>query len=719
MATPSPAPITWVETHVDPGQVTAATLRFRFPVARLITGVIVVLPRGVVITSARIGNTLAVGSWIPLPGDRWYLKLVRPRLVPATAPMVLAFPGWRNPAAVGWLGGPNFLFLGLRGHVVQSWTAPPVLLRAHLAVGVGSQVAAGGPTMTWTVTSPVAVPVSTLTLDYPVELGDVAGVEVTGLGRVTASGSGGRLSVGTVNSWLLSAGQVITVRAAWPGLPPSVADVPLRVRLLSSSGTEFAVGEGRTPTGLEPAACGAYRTAGWVAAENLLPPAGPEGLNAQAVGGMPLAWASTTSAVCGDTVGLHVSSAFPYEIRAYRVGWYGGSGSRLVYRSGLYPGVVQPASVLVAGVNEVVTRWSTTASVSIGTGWPPGDYLIKIVNTRGSASFVPLTVRDDGSHAALLVQNAVLTWQAYDKFGGYSLYSGPGDSVADRSRAVSLDRPYAVTATGRQGADAFLTGEYPVVRLVERLGLDVAYWTDLDLQTRPWLLAQHRALVVAGHSEYWTQDMRTAVTVARDAGLSVAWFGANNVYWRGRVQPDQNGAMRELVVYRDALEDPVTSPDYVTTQFRAPPSNQPEQDLVGTQYECLDVDAAMTVTEPSSWIFSGTGVKAGDQFPHLILDEYDRHFTGSGTTPVELLAHSPLACAAHSPSATYSDMTYYTVASGAGVFATGTQGWIGALADQGVNAVFTPAEQQFVARVTTNVLTTFAAGSPPAAVPNS
>jgi hypothetical protein len=45
------------------------------------------------------------------------------------------------------------------------------------------------------------------------------------------------------------------------------------------------------------------------------------------------------------------------------------------------------------------------------------------------------------SRAALVVMNAVTTWQAYNLWGGRNQYVGPDGRLETRSRVVSFDRP--------------------------------------------------------------------------------------------------------------------------------------------------------------------------------------------------------------------------------------------------------------------------------------
>jgi len=169
-------------------------------------------------------------------------------------------------------------------------------------------------------------------------------------------------------------------------------------------------------------------------------------------------WADHVSAANGDRVRLFVSTTAPrFRVEAYRMGWYGGLGGRLVWRSSQLPGRRQAPPVRTPGTNMLATRWRPSLTVTVGPAWPPGDYLFKLV-ADGGQRYVPLTVRDDASRAALVIQNDVATWQAYDLWGGYDLYQGPDGAAATRSRVVSYDRPYDPAG---EGAGDFLGNEYP------------------------------------------------------------------------------------------------------------------------------------------------------------------------------------------------------------------------------------------------------------------
>jgi hypothetical protein len=420
----------------------------------------------------------------------------------------------------------------------------------------------------------------------------------------------------------------------------------------------------------------------WVQLENAKPGTSDWRVTNAGKAGDIEGWADKVSAQPGDTVRLFVSTKdASYVVEAYRIGYYGGLGARQVWKSTSLPGSVQAKAQRESRTNMVDTPWSPSLSVAITPAFPPGVYLFKLVGSSGVQHYVPLTVRDDRSTAAFVVQNSVTTWQAYNLWGGYSLYEGKtgtsGSDFEHRARVVSFDRPYSMGA----GSGDFLGNEFPLVSLVESLGLDVTYWTDIDLHERgDQLLSHHRALLTLGHDEYWSTSMRANAEQARDRGLNIAFFGANAVFRHIRLQPSPLGPDRHQVDYKQAREDPLygVNNKEVTSDWRAPPLSQPESTLIGNFYECNPVKADLVVADPAAWVYSGTGLNKGDRLKSLVGPEYDR-FDSSGPKNAQIMAHSPVSCRGKF---SYSDMTYYTAPSGAGVWASGTNWWISKLSEE-------------------------------------
>ncbi len=182
-------------------------------------------------------------------------------------------------------------------------------------------------------------------------------------------------------------------------------------------------------------------------------------------------WADRTSVAPGQRVRLFVSTTDPtYSVAAYRIGYYGGAQGHRVWTSGQLRGHRQPPPRLIAATRTVTADdWSPSTSVDTA-GWVPGDYLFVLQASTGGQTRIPLTVRGPTARGAVVIVNAVTTWNAYNRYGGYDLYSGPDGAYASRSFAVSFDRPYQYGG----GAADFPSNELPLVALAERLHLP---WT--------------------------------------------------------------------------------------------------------------------------------------------------------------------------------------------------------------------------------------------------
>jgi len=465
-------------------------------------------------------------------------------------------------------------------------------------------------------------------------------------------------------------------------------------------------GTGNVVSGL-PAVAARGPTAEWVVREN-----GRAGTSAWRIEGRQHAgdlegFANLVSAVQGDSVDLYVSTvATSFRVEAYRMGYYGGAGGRLIWSSAPVTGRRQSSTRFDDATNRIEADWQPSLRLHVDRSWLPGTYLLKLVGSSGQQQYVPLTVRDDASTAAYVVQDSVTTWQAYNLWGGYSLYYGKHGTKSDfahRSRVVSFDRPYAQG----DGSGEFLNNELPLVSLVESLGLDVTYWTDLDLHQHPERLLAHRALLSLGHDEYWSSAMRTGAETARDHGVNLAFLGANAVFRHIRFEGSALGPDRHEVDYKVAHEDPLasTDPAEVTSQWREPPVPRPENALIGELYECNPVKADLVVVDAQAWEFAGTGLTDGEHLHEVVGQEYDHYVPGPHTPAgVQILAHSPVRCHAH---ASFADMTYYAAPSGAGVFATGTNWWIGKL---GPPCADSPCVGEVLTTITANVLAAFGAG---------
>jgi len=398
-------------------------------------------------------------------------------------------------------------------------------------------------------------------------------------------------------------------------------------------------------------------------------------------------YGSATSVNKGQNITFYVSvnTAQTYTIDVYRIGWYQGLGGRLMQHVGPLNGVTQSSCPANTTTGMIQCNWSPGYTLTTQTSWTSGIYLAVLQNANNFYNYIVFTVRDDSRVAALLYQQAVNTDQAYNEWGGTSLYgnSGTPGFTGPRAYKVSFDRPYENDGSG----NFLVLGEIDLVRYLERSGYDVAYSTTVDTHTNGSLLLNYRGVILAGHNEYWSRPMYDAAVAARDAGVNLAVMGANPIFWQIRYEPSGSGvANRVVVCYKDATLDPTTDPTLTTVNWRDPILNRPEQTLVGVQYTSSPNNSNNTyvVTNSANWVYAGTGFKDGDTVAGIVGYEADRLFSeypqpNSQSGTYTLLSHSPYTI--QGGTADYANSSVYQAPSGAWVFATGSIYWSWALDD--------------------------------------
>ncbi len=392
-------------------------------------------------------------------------------------------------------------------------------------------------------------------------------------------------------------------------------------------------------------------------------------------------YANPISVNMGQQVHLSVSTTartFAYQI--FRLGWYMGKGARLMFTSPVFPGIHQAPAVVDPTTHMISTHWIDSIPLTIPTAWVSGIYLVKMISSQGFMRYTWFVVRDDAHPKPILFQTSALTDEAYNYWGGSSLYEGKNPDSneyisANRSYAVSFDRPFADNG----GISYLIRWEMPLLRWMEREGYSMSYAADVDADLHPAAYANHKVIVVAGHDEYWSGAMRQTFVNERDAGTSLAFFGANDAYWRIRLAPSTLGADRILICYREFALDPLAKidPQDVTIRWRSAPLDQPEESLLGEQYSGLiQTFAPLVLSSGAASFLGGTGLKVGQALPMLVGGEFD-HVSLTHPNTLVTLASSPLACA-RSPECMatgVSTASLYTAPSGARVFDAGSFNW--------------------------------------------
>jgi N,N-dimethylformamidase beta subunit-like, C-terminal/RTX calcium-binding nonapeptide repeat (4 copies) len=391
----------------------------------------------------------------------------------------------------------------------------------------------------------------------------------------------------------------------------------------------------------------------------------------------------------GDLLELHVSTtpAATYRVLVYRAGYYGGVGARRVACLPSCDGATQGAERTIPTPSPeglVHAGWPTGESIRIPADWVSGYYFAHLQLASGPlAGRVTTTwfvVREapGARRAPLLVQASATTWQAYNGWGGGSLYEFNSPN-GRRAAKVAFDRPYQQPLEQRPEAL-----EVPLARFLERNGYDVSYQADVDTARDPGSLVGRRTITVAGHSEYWSKAIRDSFENARDAGIDLAFFGANAAYWQVRYEDDY----RTVVGYKNPGWDPETDPALETNLFRALVPPRGECALMGIQHAGgllnWTADGDYTVTPEAQhdpWL-RRAGFAPGNVVRGIVSREAD---TIPGNQSAESSCGNKLTVLFHRELGTAesgdADAVRFTAPSGARIFASGSHQFVWGLED--------------------------------------
>lgn len=323
-------------------------------------------------------------------------------------------------------------------------------------------------------------------------------------------------------------------------------------------------------------------------------------------------YASNQSVAPGEKVGLCVSTNAPtFSVEIARLG----AKREVVWKKAEIQGAEHPTP---KNASSHGCHWPVAVEVPITDDWKSGYYDIRFQTTGdkpalGSAFFV-VRPAEPGKNAKILLQLSTNTYNAYNNWGGYSLYAYNGrDKV--QGRRVSFDRP---------PSSQFPNWELPFVKWAETNGYAIDFATNLDLELHPEILDKYPLILSIGHDEYWSSPMRDNLEAYIGKGGNVAFLSGNSVCWQ--VRTEENG--HALACWKQDLGD---DPYYLngdrkllTTIWSHHLVGRPENTLTGVGFlwggyhishgQFMDGKGAYTAHRPDHWIFEGTGLERGQDF---------------------------------------------------------------------------------------------------------
>ena len=270
-----------------------------------------------------------------------------------------------------------------------------------------------------------------------------------------------------------------------------------------------------------------------------------------------------------------------------------------------------------------------------------------------------------------------------------------------------------------------------MTRYLERNGYDVSYFAGVDSDRYGAEILNHKAFLSVGHDEYWSGQQRANVEAARDAGVNLAFFSGNEVFWKTRWEPDAAGnPYGTLVCYKETLANAVTDPDpgVWTGTWRDPrfasstDGGDPENALTGTMFTVnsngdlgttIDVQSQFAAlrfwrnTEVAS--LTGTqSISLGDRVLGYEWDsDLDNGYRPPGLFDLSLTTRNVAQYlldygSTYGPGTATHSMTEYRAASGALVFSAGSIQYSWALDD--LHSVYQTATDPDLQQATINLL---------------
>lgn len=258
-------------------------------------------------------------------------------------------------------------------------------------------------------------------------------------------------------------------------------------------------------------------------------------------------------------------------------------------------------------------RWPEALELQIPFSWKSGVYFLRLWSD-GFTNAIPFVVKAPSRASAILYQLPVATYQAYNLWGGSSLYTH--DAQQYTNPFVSFDRPY-------KNLGNFRRWDAPFIRWMEQAGFEADYCTSVDLHNDPALqLANsgYQLLLSVGHDEYWSWEMRDNVEAFIAAGGNVAFFGGNTCWWQIRLEPGARGIVCYKDPQRSVWRDPLFAADpdsqrRVTTNWGSGIVNRPEEKMTGVSYRfgagysgtprALPTNVAFHIGPSQHWAFAG------------------------------------------------------------------------------------------------------------------
>jgi hypothetical protein len=357
----------------------------------------------------------------------------------------------------------------------------------------------------------------------------------------------------------------------------------------------------------------------------------------------------------GERAGLHVSTRHDrYDVQVER--W--GARRETVWTESGLPGAFVPPP---PDADALGCGWPVAVEIPTEPGWASGFYLVTLTapgapsgREVAHAGFVvrPATTGERSRAVCVLATN---TWNAYNTWGGRSLYTGGrqvsfarpfGRGMLCRPEVDRDDRKARPVRWGEEpdadgaifqryrtehaypsaiGSSGWFTHERRFVEWAERAGRRFDVAVSSDLAADPEALDGYELVIGVGHDEYWSAGQRRAVEEHVRRGGHLVSFSGNTMFWHVRLEDTDRGPTMVCHKYSAHETDPVVAegrPSEMTGMWADPLVGRPEWELLGAGsafglYHRFGAATArgiggFVIYRDDHWLLDGTGLRYGD-----------------------------------------------------------------------------------------------------------
>lgn len=264
-------------------------------------------------------------------------------------------------------------------------------------------------------------------------------------------------------------------------------------------------------------------------------------------------------------------------------------------------------------------QWETSYSLAlpdhIQTGW-----FILSLSTELAQTHSSIFIKPNKREKEVAMFLSTHTWNAYNHWGGHSLYTKNKSQTVSANRPQPLSNPFLSNAlTHHQWYYQSAEKDTYVAKFLQGENIPFDAYSMDELEVADSIIFKYPVWVISTHSEYWSENMLVHLNQYLDQGGSLICLSGNTAAYVSHL----NTLVRNLTVYK--RDDQLW---YGADTSGLKPFG------TRTHMGSFQHYAPYEVTVNSSWVFEGTGLGRGSKFGMKSLT-YDYFY--SYASPIQLI----------------------------------------------------------------------------------